>query len=347
VTIFSSVDTAVRPGLAMRRPRPFLKVLQYAGASLAVLFGGLVVKDRLEVRHFVNEGTLFEVGLDTLRGRPSGETFAVMGDTGSGGPTFEALVSQLIRVRPDFVVVLGDINYRTPEHYEVFRESLPGELVVFAVPSNHDRKLDDRLGAFEKLIGPTYAAFTHGGATFLLLDTSLPAIDEEQRAWAVEALRSAGAGPKFILTHVPPYDPTGPTDPPRSRHSIWDRDSADWLVETAAREGVTAIFTGHWHGYYSARFSGVPCIVSGGGGHELDPGQAAHFLLAPLDGDLSKVRKVEIEPPSSLRAAIGDTLFEARGFSHVFAPFVALGATLEWVLVSLLLRSRSDRAVDV
>jgi len=322
----------------LRRPRRTLRFLRLACAAVTLILGTAAAWERFENIELRRVGTLFETSLETLREKPVGKTFAVVGDTGSGGAAFQTLFSQIVRERPDFLVVLGDINYRSIGHYTIFRDSLPADLPVFAVPSNHDRKIDPELEVFEALIGPARATFTRGGARFFLLDTSRETIPEDDRAWLLEALRVAGPGPKFVLTHIPPYDPTHPGGPPRTRHSLWDPESAAWLVETAAREGVTAIFTGHWHGFYPTEFSGVPCIVTGGGGYEPDSGQIPHFLLVPLDGDLSRMRKIDMGSASMAQTLAWATDFEFEDFSDRFAPFAAAGTAIAWFLLTILLR---------
>ncbi len=103
------------------------------------------------------------------------------GISDSGEPLFfHRAIEQVNLIRPDFVLILGDLirGQRRPgdlaSEYERFYRALLGlEVPVFLLPGNHDQYVNGIDGArwFEENLGPLYYSFDVGGCHFTCLDS--------------------------------------------------------------------------------------------------------------------------------------------------------------------------------
>jgi hypothetical protein len=125
-------------------------------------------------------------------------------------------------------------------------------------------------------------------------------LDEAQFTWLEEVLeRSRGFARRFVMTHRPLRDPR----PNRKRlHDMSGKPrDVERLNALFDRHGVTMVFTGHIHSFYTGKWGATPYIITGGGGGGLyDKGTPAsfhHYIrvdIAP-DGNVAyKAMKVNV-----------------------------------------------------
>jgi len=240
--------------------------------------------------------------------------FAVLGDNRTPGswrnryeqpPAFFANIEALNRLRPAFVVDVGDLILGDADSSMVLKQwdyfdaavsrlQVPLKLVV----GNHDVRNAWTARIFERRYGPMTYSFDHAGAHFIVLNSEdvghRDHIVGSQLEWLRADLQShRDARHIFVFLHKP----------------LWkNRYTSNWNEEVhplLARYGVRAVFAGHEHHYeYCGVRDGVRYFVTGGGGAELERwGEGAggfyHFMWVTVDGDsvhYAVVRPEGIQP---------------------------------------------------
>ncbi len=184
----------------------------------------------------------------------------------------EYVVRCVNKLRPDFVVHLGDLVHPIPAlpiheaAVERAREIFAGiEADFYALPGNHD--IGDKPNAwlpapvveeeshliFARQWGPLYQSFAANGCCFVCLDTPVLnagfARERAQRVWLEETLRRAREQGQriFVFMHYPLFicDPAEPT-----HYDNVDEPARGWLLGLFARYGVEAVFSGHVHNVF-------------------------------------------------------------------------------------------------
>jgi acid phosphatase type 7 len=254
----------------------------------------------------------------TFSTAPAGEdsrfSFAVVGDSGSGGKGQLAVAGLLERLKPDFILHTGDVVYPGGEqrHYNRRFFSPYGELIkkvpVFPVLGNHDVREGNGAAFLENFHPPLgspgstkrYYSFDWGDAHFVALDSELyygdeGASAEQQKAFLERDLAATGKHLKIAFLHRSPYG--------SSRHGGDKRVRAD-LEPLFAKHGVDLVFAGHDHVYERmVPIRGVTYVVSGGGGRRVYPAgkgpltacsrSAHHAVVVRVDGGRLSLEAVE------------------------------------------------------
>jgi len=254
----------------------------------------------------------------TFRTAPLGEdssfSFAVVGDSGSGGKGQLAVAGLLGRLEPDLILHTGDVVYPGGEerHYDrrffAPYRTLIKDVPVFPVLGNHDVREGNGAAFLENFHPPLgspgstkrYYSFDWGDAHFIALDSELYYGDEgssaaRQKAFLERDLLSTSKRRKVAFLHRSPYG--------SSRHGGDERVRTD-LEPLFARHGVDLVFAGHDHVYErTVRIKGVTYVVSGGGGRRLYPAgksrftacsrSAHHAVLVRVDGGRLFLEAVE------------------------------------------------------
>jgi 3',5'-cyclic AMP phosphodiesterase CpdA len=245
----------------------------------------------------------------SFRTAPAGEgssfSFAVVGDSGSGGKGQRVVAGLLGRLEPDLVLHTGDVVYPADEerHYDrrfftPYRELIK-EVPVFPVLGNHDVRNGNRAAFLENFHPPLdsprstkrYYSFDWGDAHFVALDSELyyggkGSSAERQKAFLERDLAATDKRWKVAFLHRSPYG--------TSKHGGDDKVRYD-LEPLFARHKVDLVFTGHDHVYErTVPIRGVTYVVSGGGGRRLYPAgrgrltacsrSAHHAVLVRVDG---------------------------------------------------------------
>jgi len=247
-------------------------------------------------------------------GKDSRFSFAVVGDSGSGGKGQRMVAGLLGRLEPDFILHTGDVVYPAGEerHYNRRFFSPYGDLIkkvpVFPVLGNHDVRERNGVAFLENFHPPLgspgstkrYYSFDWGDAHFVALDSELYYGDEggsaeQQKAFLERDLAATGKRLKIALLHRSPYG--------SSRHG-GDESVRDNLEPLFARHGVDLVFAGHDHVYERmVPIKGVTYVVSGGGGRRLYPAgkgrltacsrSAHHAVVMCVDGGRLSLEAVE------------------------------------------------------
>ena len=216
-------------------------------------------------------------------------TFVIMSDRTGGAdqPMFEKAIGEIVLLKPDFVVTVGDmIEGYSSDTTEVKRqwEEYLGLVKVLSMPAhftpgNHDITDASMIDLYRRYLGEPYHSFDVRGVHFVVLDNgryaSAEALPREETDWlAADLKRHKDAAFTFVLMHVPFWRETVAKGKP------------DPLHQTFVEYGVDAVFTGHDHEYYSGRYEGITYTGVGTSGAGTEPGMTGlehHFVWVTLD----------------------------------------------------------------
>jgi 3',5'-cyclic AMP phosphodiesterase CpdA len=224
-------------------------------------------------------------------------TFAIIGDTRSGGKDYSNLVKRAMTYRPDFMINTGDmVSSPTENSWADFRKlSEPVTVPYFLTVGNHDVNDPDSEKLYKEEVdlpgNELYYSFTTGDSLFVFLDSNIPGrerkITGEQYRWLEEVLSTSLKKHQFIFIHHPLYP-----DREKGHHYGGSLDKypeeRDRLAALLVKYKSDAIFVGHEHLYSKKTADGVMHIITGGGGAGLytsdDKGGFYHFILVTVDG---------------------------------------------------------------
>jgi predicted phosphodiesterase len=216
-------------------------------------------------------------------------TFAVLGDSRSNPPVFRQILGQMDR-SPGlaFAIIVGDLvetgsaeNFR--EFLKLVRHNL--RLPLLTVLGNHDLEKDQGPRLYRAIFGPDYYAFHLLDHYFIVVNDAEPhGLGEPQWLWLEEELKKSRAyKTRLVFLHVPLFDPRGG----EKRHCL-PETTGRRLAALLRQYGVTHIFAGHIHSYFSGHWDGVPYTITGGAGAPLygtDPDHYFyHYLKVTLRG---------------------------------------------------------------
>ncbi len=222
---------------------------------------------------------------------PQTVRFAVLGDR-TGGPApgvYEQIVEEALRLKPEFLVTVGDavvgytedstiLNERWAEYLAII-DSLP--CPIYATPGNNDIGGVTSEMLYRRYVGDPYHSFDEGAIHFVVLDNSRWNRSEELSAEQIEWLTSdlvnhAEAAHTFVFMHIPFWYNSTFQGKPDTLHSLF------------VAHGVDAVVTGHYHNYFSKTIDGILYTgigSSGGSVNSSRPGPAYHFAWVTVDTD--------------------------------------------------------------
>jgi predicted phosphodiesterase len=217
--------------------------------------------------------------------------FAILGDrTGGAQPgIYERIVQQIERLQPEFVITVGDmIEGPAPDRFETDRrwehyKSLVGGLSmpVRYTPGNNDIWDDMSLEAYRKHIGEPVYSFDYDGYHFIVLDNSriehTDGFPPGQLSWLEDDLRAHHDATQILVFYHKPF---------------WFETTAEGRSDTLHRlftmYGVDAVFTGHYHAYFSDTYDGIRYTNVGSSGGYCTPGPTGlsyHFMWVTMEPD--------------------------------------------------------------
>ena len=215
--------------------------------------------------------------------------FAVLGDrTGGHTPGIHgAIIAEIERLRPDFVMGVGDMiegysgdMQAVESEWEEYKNLIqPLTMPVHQVAGNHDIWDDPSLELYKRHVGDPYYSFDVGDVHFLILDTSRwdssAALPEEQLDWARSDLEEhRDAAYTLAFFHKPYWIETT---------AVGRRDPLHTLF---VDHGVDAVFTGHYHVYFSGEFDGIVYTGIGSSGGYCEEGVTGieyHYAWVTID----------------------------------------------------------------
>jgi hypothetical protein len=202
-------------------------------------------------------------------------TVALVGDPQSGGP-WRGIAGGVQRARVDALFLVGDLvvdGLSVDKWNQTFLAPALDTLTNLpwrAVIGNHDR----RASVFEQLGGARWSCEV-GGALFVGVDGGLDwSPGSANTKWLENTLAGSSSQFKFVLSHYPAYS---------SRNHgklaadglVLERSSRvarTQIVPVLEKHRVTAMFSGHDHGYERSELpSGLAHIVTAGGGAGVYP----------------------------------------------------------------------------
>ncbi len=226
--------------------------------------------------------------------------FAVIGDrTGSHVPgIYEEIIKEVERLRPDFCITVGDQieGYSTDtavlgKEWREYREIVgPLTMHLYLTPGNHDITYDTALSVYNKYAGEPYYSFDIKGLHFVILDNSrweiVQTLPQEQIDWLINDLgKNRNATNTFVFYHKPFWYAGVAKNQPDTLHGIFKQF------------GVRAVFSGHFHIYFSGRYDGILYTDVGSSGGETDPGPTGlqyHFLWVTVDDNGIEIAPVKM-----------------------------------------------------
>jgi acid phosphatase type 7 len=242
-------------------------------------------------------------------------SFAVVGDSGSGGKGQLAVAALLERLRPDLVLHTGDVVYPAGQerHYDrrffAPYRNLIKTVPLFPVLGNHDVRKGNGAAFLENFHPPLgssgstkrYYSFDWGNTHFVALDSELYHRDrgsnpKEQRDFLEQDLATTRKRWKVAFLHRSPYG--------SSRHGGDEKVRED-LEPLFVKHGADLVFSGHDHVYErTVPVTGVTYVVSGGGGRRLYPAgngeltassvSAHHAVLVRVSGGHLLLETLEV-----------------------------------------------------
>jgi hypothetical protein len=230
-------------------------------------------------------------------------SFVVIGDTQGPGSKFPRILPHVLEEEGLlFAFNLGDlVNYATDKEYEdtFFRHVRGLDLPFLTCASNHDHFRSKNAANYSRMFGsPHYYSFQIGKAAFIALDNGQDwSLTEGQFEWLEVELEKARANALcFVMTHRPLRDPRENRKKP---HDMSGKpENVERLSKLFDAYGVTMIFTGHIHSFYTGKWGNTPYIITGGGGGGLyDKGTPAsfhHYVRVDVAGDKASYRVIKI-----------------------------------------------------
>lgn len=195
---------------------------------------------------------------------PDAESFTVIGDPGCdglGAESLTAFAAALAAAEGDFILVLGDLIPRDSDVYFNRVCELANAFTkkpIFVAKGNHDGVgYADRLGLAEYVI--------HGKIfSVAVLDNASGRFTRESTDLMRGQMADKDAHTLHLAFHIPP---------PNRFHGASMKE-ADWWPFVSLLQGgrkrLGWLLCGHVHSYFEDVVAGMPLVVSGGGGSEID-----------------------------------------------------------------------------
>lgn len=244
---------------------------------------------------------------------PSAFTFAVCGDTRTGHDDHRAVLAEMLRWGPAFILNTGDLveDGASREDWDTFWRIVSpyaNGTPYWPTLGNHDLPPEMYLAAFHLPGIERWYSFDHGDAHFVCLDsTSDLSSGSPQHLWLEGDLGASSSRWTFVWFHYPPYS--------SGKHGS-HLDLRDALEPVFVRHNVTAVFNGHDHSYeHALHASGVHYFVTGGGGAPLYSVEGSdwtvksasvhHFIHVEVGKDVVVVKAVDVDGEVVERVKLG------------------------------------------
>ena len=210
------------------------------------------------------------------QGQPQPFTFVQMCDTqlGFGGykndvARFEQAVKQVNTLKPDFVVICGDlVDGFDDDPVADFKRIKAGFAVpCYCAPGNHDIGVSPSpksLKRYRTLMGKDYYSFEHKGYTFVITNSQLwggylEGESEKHDSWLKETLKAASkkGSPIFVVGHYPLFINTAD----EKRDYFMPVEKRKELLSLFEAHGVVAVLTGHTHETIINRYKDIQLVT--------------------------------------------------------------------------------------
>ncbi len=227
--------------------------------------------------------------------------FAVIGDrTGGAIPgIYEQIVAEIERMKPDFVITVGDMIEGPENNEERLRNKWTEYLSIvshfsmpiYYTPGNNDIETGFMESFYQEYIGPPYHSFDYQGIHIIVLDnsrwSSSNELPKEQMDWIKDDLeKNADARQSFVFCHKPFWETTVVEGNPDSLHFLFKK------------YGVDAVFSGHYHKYFSGLYDNILYTnVGSSGAGTAGPGPTGleyHFVWVTVDDKAISIAPIKM-----------------------------------------------------
>ena len=241
-------------------------------------------------------------------------TFAVMGDNRDGNNVLEKIIFKINEDKNiSFAMNNGDLvpdGYK--KEFETYSKIVDKSNKPFiSIIGNHELPwygIVNEEKNYKDVFGKTNFAFAYGNSYFIILDTSDKKIDKKQFIWLENELKkSKKFTNRFILTHVPLYDPR--EGEYAKGHSLKKLNQAKKLNDMFDKYHVTMVFCSHIHFYSRGVWNKTPFIITGGAGAPLSHYKNSgfyHYVKVIVNGNNIKYKVIKInqKEPSIVQEGI-------------------------------------------
>ncbi|TDT71957.1 calcineurin-like phosphoesterase family protein [Hypnocyclicus thermotrophus] len=215
-------------------------------------------------------------------------TFDILGDNKNSITTFNKIIKLINNDNSKFVINGGDIVFDGSEaKYTFFLKQISKlkKPMLYSI-GNHEIA-DNGRGRYYKIFDKFYYSFHTKNSYFIFLDDANENyIDKWQMKWLHKELeKSKNYKYKFIVMHVPLFDPRSKIQP---GHSLKNVTQAKYLNKLFDNYNITMIFASHIHAYYEGKWGNTPYIITGGAGAELAGTDKAHYFYHYLKVHVSE-----------------------------------------------------------
>lgn len=203
-------------------------------------------------------------------------TFVQMCDTqlGMGGyehdvATFKAAVKKINQLKPDLVVICGDlVNKAEDQSFADFNSIRAGfTMPCYCAAGNHDvenQPTPESLQFYREKIGEDYYSVEHKGYTFVIANTQLwkaPVEGESEKhdAWFKKTLVAAKAkdSPVLVVVHYPLFLKQVDEKEVYSNLPLPKRTE---ILSLCEENGVVAFLAGHTHRQITNEYRGIQMV---------------------------------------------------------------------------------------
>ena len=192
-----------------------------------------------------------------------------MGGYEHGVKMFGLAVATINGMKPDFVVICGDLVNKTDDKsFADFNSIRAGfKLPCYCAAGNHDVENQptlESLKRYREKIGDDYYSFEHKGFTFVVANTQLwkaPLAGESEKhdTWfkaTLEGAKTKGS-PVVLVVHFPFFT----KDPDEKDHYFnLPLEKRKELLALCKANGVVAILGGHTHKFTENEFEGIKLV---------------------------------------------------------------------------------------
>jgi 3',5'-cyclic AMP phosphodiesterase CpdA len=248
-----------------------------------------------------------------LAGALSAQTFIQMSDPQFGMYTkdksfvqetanFEFAIATANRLKPDFVVVTGDLTNLAGDaaqvaEYKRITAKLDPKIKIFSVPGNHDvgnEPTAESLASYRKNYGPDYYSFHVGGVAGIVLNSNLekatekvPAEAAKMEAWfrnELERVKLTGVRHIVVFQHISFFlkDPNE-----EDVYSNIPKPVRERYLRILHEYGVQQVFAGHYHRNELGHDGDLEMVTSGPVGMPLEGGKSGIRVITAKDGAIT------------------------------------------------------------
>jgi len=208
-------------------------------------------------------------------------------------------VVQINRLRPDFVVVTGDMvnscdSINQLQCYKTLMDEIDKGIPVFQIPGNHDiggGSTDERIEKYLSRYGEDHFTFRYRGCSFVgingcVIKDSNDIREDIQEKWLRKELKKASRYRlSFVFSHQSFFVNSFEEKENYSSQSMENRDKYWKLFK---KYGVDCVIAGHLHDSKNSQHDGIPMITCGPVGRPLGKGYSGVMVwTVKPDGNFS------------------------------------------------------------